>query len=624
MIEKKDLVRFMVFGSLVVIVVALIIWKYFSLMVLNPQPARAEASSPTIERGPILDRNGRVLAVETQQSSVSAWMPNVVDIQEVSKELAGILNLTQQDISTRLENHTGFVYIERKISLAQSHQIQTLINEGRLKGISLEPDYARIYPEGDLAGHVVGYVGTDNVGLAGIEYSLNNELSPRKAKPNANGQIFGNQVFLTIDLNVQYFAQQIAKKVYDDTKADSVILLAVQAKTGDVLGYVSFPEFDPNTYSDYSPAQRMDRPVSYIYEPGSVLKIFTMSSFLQLGGITPQTKIYDDGTYTKKLSNGAVIKITGLAPHGWEDPRRIIKFSSNVGAAYSSDTVTDQAFYDMLRNFGFGSPTYISLPGETTGILRPPSQWTPRSKPTIAFGQEIGVSAIQIVAAATALANNGVLLKPHIVQKIVAPDGSVVQSFPREPIRQVISPTVAHEMLSFMESGTQGGGFARLAKIPGVPTSAKTGTSNVYDPKTGKYSETAYVASTIAMFPTNDPTMIVYGVVINPKKGPIWGADVAAPMVRALGEKLVAYLGIPTSNDKVVEHSATISIPSSAPLSVGDTLPNLAGLSKRELLPLFQNKDINVSVTGDGWVFHQDPAPGTSITKGMTVKVELR
>ena len=326
----------------------------------------------------------------------------------------------------------------------------------------------------------------------------------------------------------------------------------------------------------------------------------------------------------KRLSNGTIIRITGLAPHGWEDPHRIIKYSSNVGAAYSSDTVTDQSFYDMLKNFGFGSPTYISLPGETTGILRPPSQWTPRSKPTIAFGQEIGVSAIQIVAAATALANNGALLKPHIVQKIVAPDGSVVQSYPREPIRQVISPTIAHEMLSYMESGTETDGFARLAKIPGVPTSAKTGTSNIYDPKTGKYSETAYVASTIAMFPSNDPTMIVYGVVINPKKGPIWGASVAAPMVRALGEKLVSYLGIPTSNDKVVDHSATVSVPPSHPLSVGDALPNLVGLSKRELLPLFQNKEINIRVVGDGWVDKQDPAPGTAITKGMTVTVELK
>ncbi|HUX20699.1 MAG TPA: peptidoglycan glycosyltransferase, partial [Spirochaetia bacterium] len=140
MIEKKDLVRFMVFGSVIVAVVALIVWKYFSLMVLDNKPARAQVASPTIERGPILDRNGRVLAVETRQSSVSAWMPNVVNVQEVAKDLAGILSLTDTEILSKLENHTGFVYIERKISLAQSREIQALIDQGQLKGISLQPD----------------------------------------------------------------------------------------------------------------------------------------------------------------------------------------------------------------------------------------------------------------------------------------------------------------------------------------------------------------------------------------------------------------------------------------------------------------------------------------------------
>ena len=174
-------------------------------------------------------------------------------------------------------------------------------------------------------------------------------------------------------------SQQIAKKVYQDTNADSVILLAEEARTGDILGYVSFPEFDPNTFGKYSNAERMDRPVASIYEPGSVLKIFTLSSFLQLGGITPDTRFYDNGTYEKHLPNGAIIRITGLAPHEWETPRLIIKYSSNVGAAYSSDTVSNQAFYDMLRSFGFGSPTFISLPGETGGIISPPSEWPTRT-----------------------------------------------------------------------------------------------------------------------------------------------------------------------------------------------------------------------------------------------------
>jgi cell division protein FtsI (penicillin-binding protein 3) len=622
MIERKDFIRFAIFGSFIVIVILLIIWKYFSLMVLNRSSDDGAQPASVTERGPILDRNGRVLAVETRENSVSAWMPNVEDKTEIAKDLSGILDMSTSDILDKLDSHSGFVYIKRKISQSQSDQIQSLVSADKLKGIELEPEYARVYPQGELAGHVLGYVGTDNDGLAGIEYSFNNVLSPPAGKNGAPQ--FGDQVYLTIDMNIQYFAQQFAKQVYDDTKADSVILLVMQAKTGDILGYVSFPEFDPNTFADYPATDRMNRPIQYIYEPGSVLKIFTISSFLQLGGITSTTQFYDDGTYVNRLPNGTVIKINGLAPHGYETPRLIIKYSSNVGAAYSSDTVSDQAFYSMLKNFGFGSPTYVNLPGETSGILRTPDEWTPRSKPTIAFGQEIGVSAMQIVSAATALANDGVLLKPHIVQKVVTPDGAVVQSFPREPIRQVISPEVSKEMLSYMESATDSGGTAVWAKIPGVDTSAKTGTSNIFDPKTGKYSDTAYVASTIAMFPTEDPQLIVYSVIINPKQGSIYGARVAAPIVRDVSERLVSYLDVPKSNDQIVEHSGTVSVDPDKPIAVGAALPDLTGLSKRELLPLINDPDITVNVSGNGWVVSQNPAPGTPIAKGMTVTVQLK
>ena len=624
MIERKDFIRFTIFGSAVVGFLLLLLSKYFSLMVVHHSAEPTLSRTAVVERGPILDRNGRVLAVETRQDSVTAWLPNVVDRQAVADALSGILDLTAEDIRSRMDSTKGFVYIERKISHAQSMQIQSLIDSGRLRGISLEPELARIYPQGELAGHAIGFVGTDNTGLAGIEYSMNSRLTPVDLRSSSTGNLFGDQVFLTIDVNIQYFAEQVARRVHRGTGAETVMLLIAEAKTGDILGYVSVPEFDPNHYTRYTEADRSNRPMSYIYEPGSVMKIFTISSFLQLGGITPQTRFYDDGEYVKQLPNGSSITITGVAPHEWETPQLIIKRSSNVGAAYSSDTVSDQAFYEMLRNFGFGQPTYLSLPGETSGILRPTDQWTPRSKPTIAFGQEIGVSAVQIVAAATALANEGVLLKPHIVHKIVAPDGTVIQRFSREPIRRVLSPAVAREMLAFMESGTEPDGVASLAKIPGIATSAKTGTSNIYDPKTGGYSNTAYVASTISVFPTDNPQYIVYGVVIDPKKGPFWGATVAAPMVREVSERLSTYVGLPTSHDRVVQHPATIVVPPPIRLVVGDRLPDLIGLSKRDLLPLLANPAINLQASGAGWVYRQEPAPGTAIMPGMTVEVELR
>ena len=623
MIERKDLVRFAVFGGLISVIVVIILVKYFSLMVLTPPPDTRSESPLVVERGPILDRNGRILAVETRQYSVTAWIPSLENKDEDAQLLSGILDIGKEEVLKNFDTHTGFIYVMRKITQAQTQAIQTLKDEGKLVGISLEPDYARIYPEGDLAAHAIGYVGTDNVGLDGVEYSFNNQLSPPPPATGASGEAFGDQVFLTIDRNVQYFAQELAGKVYNDAKAEAVILLVEQAKTGDILAYVSFPEFDPNTFAKYPVSARRDLPVTYIYEPGSVLKIFTISSFLQLGGITPEWRVYDDGFYVRRLPDGTVIRIAGLAPHEWEDAQLIIKWSSNVGAAYASDNVSDAAFYQMLRAFGFGGPTFITLPGEENGILRPIDQWSARSKPTISFGQEIGVTAMQIAAAATALTNGGVLLKPHIVSRVVSPDGKVIQSFPREPIRQVISPTVATEMLQYMETGTEPGAWAAPAKIPGVPTSAKTGTSQMYDPRTGTYSESAYVGSSIAIFPTNDPQYIVYAVVVDPKNKRYWGSYIASPLVREVSERLVSYYGVPKENDEVVEAPKTVSAPASKPLAIGPTLPDLTGLSKRDILPLFQDSNIRVKVIGEGWVVRQDPAPGTPITKGMTVTVQL-
>lgn len=593
-------------------------------MVLDHPTGGGSQGTAIVERGPILDRNGRILAVETREYSVSAWMPSVKSKSRDAGLLAPILGMSRRSIVQRLSTHTGFVYIARKIPDPKSAKIRTLINDGKLTGINLEPSFARLYPNGDLAGHVIGYVGTDNQGLAGIEYSFNRVLSPSTRHATAGKQVFGDQVFLTLDENVQYEAERLAGEVYKKTRPRAIVLLVEQAKTGDILADVSYPEFDPNNFSRYSAKTREDYPISYVYEPGSVLKIFTISSFLQLGGITPKTKFYDNGYYVRKLPGLPTIRIHGLAPHEWEDAQLIIKWSSNVGAAYASNTVGRKPFYRMLRDFGFGSPTYIDLPGESIGILRPVSEWNAWTKPSMSFGQGIGVTAMQIVAAATALTNGGVLLKPHIVSKIVAPDGRVVQRFPREPLRRVISSKVAHEMLSYMETGTEPGAWAYGARIQGVPVSAKTGTSNVFDTKTGHYSKTDYVASSISIFPTNHPRFIVYAAIIDPRGPDYWGSGIAVPLVQKVATFLTSYYSVPRTTDTVVNGPRTVSVPRALPVSVGKKLPDLLGLSKRQILPLLHDAALRVQIRGQGWVVKQSPSPGTTIRKGMAVTVELK
>lgn len=624
MFDRMDFRRFTFVTGIAALVVVLIVWRYFSLMII-PRPTHSRGTETgMVERGPILDRNGKILAIETKQHSVSAWMPSVVSRRADARLLAPILGIPRQRLLASFATHTGFLYLARKIPDPETEAIKKLIASGSLTGISLKPSFARIYPNGNLAGHVIGYVGTDNQGLAGVEYSYNNLLSPSPPPHSAGTLTLGDRVYLTIDENLQYEAAKLAGAVYHKSHAKVVMALVEQAKTGQILADVSYPEFDPNLYARYPASAREDYPISYIYEPGSVMKIFTISSFLQLGGITPAWKVYDNGYYVRHLRDGRTIRIHGLAPHEWENAQLIIKWSSNVGAAYASNTVSRPAFYSMLRAFGFGRPTYVGLPGEQRGILRPVIEWSARSKPDIAFGQEIGVTAMQIVEAASALANRGVLLKPRIISKIVAPDGKIAESFPREPLRRVLSPKVASEMLADMHTGTEPGAWAYGARLAGIPVSAKTGTSQVYNPQTGTYSNTDFIASSISVFPTVDPRYIVYAAVVDPKGPRYWGFQIATPLVRKISAFLAGYTHLRKNTDRIVAAPRMAVLPRPAPIRIGTRLPDVLQRSLRAILPLLVDPKLKVVLRGHGWVVSQSPAPGTPIRKGMVVTLHLR
>jgi cell division protein FtsI (penicillin-binding protein 3) len=277
----------------------------------------------------------------------------------------------------------------------------------------------------------------------------------------------------------------------------------------------------------------------------------------------------------------------------------------------------------MVRNFGFGSTTLLPFPGETAGILTDPSAWSNRSKPTIAFGQEVSVSAMQMLAAATVLTNGGILLKPQILRKVVSPQGTVLQEYGREPMRDVISPRTAADMLLMMETATGQNGTATRAAVKGVRVSAKTGTGQMIDPKTGVYSDTAFLASCLSIFPTEDPRVIVYAVIDHPKGRETLGGRIAAPLAAAFSEEIVTCLGIPRDTDTIVEHSGAVRIERRLLPEIGETLPDLRGYAKREVLPLFSDPRIQLKIKGEGWVVRQDPEPGTPVTTGMTVTLEL-
>ena len=611
------------------LVAALLITFRFAWIMLSPgRSTSTGVKAPALaERGSIVDREGSIIALQTRLWSVTAWKPEIVDPVKTGNLLGPILNINPAAISRMLTNpdSSRFVFILRKATPTQSDAVRRLMEKGLLPGIGLQEELGRHYPMKELAAPLIGHVGTDNIGLDGIEYAFNRVLAPGSMTSDAD-RIYGNTVHLTLDMNTQFLVEKIAADAWEEHHPDSMMILVMEAKTGEILSWVSLPSYDPNNFSDYGPNERKNRPLTEAYEPGSVFKVFTWATFLEKGGITIND-IFDTrkGYKPELFVKYGIPPITDLGNYGILDVTGALVHSSNVAVAMASESVSSADFYKSLKNFGFGSPTGLPLPGESHGLLKPVSQWSARSKPTIAIGQEIGVSAIQIVSAATTLANGGILLQPRIVDKVVSVDGTVVKEYPRTPVREVISPQTAKTMLELMEKTvTSPGGTSRRAAVPGLRISAKSGTAQITDPETGKYSTDRFTSSVLALFPTEDPQLIVYVVLENPRGSSIYGAQTAAPMVKKIAQTLAPLYGIPIAGNRVMEHSGRVRIENPEPMPLGETLHDLTGYSKRMLLPYLERDDINWTIDGDGWVVFQFPPPGTPIESGMSIYVELK
>ena len=609
--------------------IAVVILLRFTFIMLSPSRIDSSPSNAPVlsERGAIVDRNGRLIALQTRLWSVTAWKPEISDPVKTAEFLAPILELDKDTLSRVLADHSvsNFMFVKRQISPTRSDAVRKLINEGKLPGIHLQEELGRHYPMKTLAAPLIGHVGTDNTGLDGIEYAFDRTLSPGSISSDTN-RLYGNTVHLTLDMNAQYLVERIADSAWQEHKPDSMMILVMDANTGEILSWISKPSYDPNTFTRSTRSQRMNRPIAMTYEPGSVFKVFTWSTFMEYGGIKV-SDIFDtrNGYAPEIFKEYNIPPITDLANYGILNVEGALIHSSNVAVAMASESVSKQVFYKSLKNFGFGSPTGLPLPGESHGILNPVSKWSPRSKPTIAIGQEVGVSAVQITAAATALANSGVLLQPRIVSKVTSVDGNVVKEYPRTPVREVISPQTAETMLELMEKTViSPGGTSRRAAVPGLRISAKSGTAQITDPETGKYSKDRFLSSILGIFPTDNPKLIVYVVLENPQGGKIYGAQTAAPMLKQIAETLSPLYGIPIAGNTVVDHPGKVRVETPVSLPLGEKLHDLTGYSKKMLLPYLERKDIHWNIKGDGWVVYQFPPPGTPITSGMNIYVELK
>jgi cell division protein FtsI (penicillin-binding protein 3) len=567
-----------------------------------------------VERGKILDRNGRTLASEITLYNVYVSPPAQEKISELAMELAPIVDMSAEDIYNLTSRTNNNFLLKRQISLSALEMIRDEQRNGRLKGVTTAPVPVRVYPEKTLAAQIIGFAGNNNNGLEGVEYAFNRELSG------------GSNVVLTLDINVQHILEKVAASTLNETRAESVMFLAMDPRNGEILGSAVLPGFDPNNYRASNNNRYLNLSAREHYEPGSIFKIFSISSLMDSGVISENSEFICNGVYEKVFSSGEKITI-GCADgraHGRVRPREIIIHSCNVGAALASDRQNNETFYQSMLDFGFGKKTGAWVNTETAGLLKETNLWSGRTRQSIAFGQEIAVSALQVMQGASIIANNGMLVPPKLISKITAADGKTVTVWQNDdnPRRQVIRPETTRKMLSYMADTATEIGTGWRASIEDLHLAVKTGTSQYRDPLSGGYSKTDFIASCIALLPVESPSLILYVVIVKPR-GETYGGRIAAPAIREAAEQLIDYLGIPRGRNPIVEHPGSINLTEELLPSVDAYVPNFYGLAKKTLLPLLLRDDLRVEISGDGWVRRQSPPPGTPIVPGMIIELEL-
>jgi cell division protein FtsI (penicillin-binding protein 3) len=498
------------------------------------------------QRGTITDRNGVDLAISEPAKDISATPYLIKNPLETARRLAPLLDQSQAQVLTRLSEHTGFVYLARALPATRA---QALLNL-KIEGISGTPTMRRVYPRGTLAAQVLGMVGTEGKGLAGLEYSLGGILAgrtgERRVVSDALGQPVsiedvrreqpGAQVQLTLDANIQQRSEDVLGAVGRVFHPKDATAIVMNPRTGAILAMANWPQVNANDPAAAPEGALENRAVSFNYEPGSTFKAVTVSAALQEGLITPTT-----GFEIPDQIQVADRTIHDDTEHPGESltTAQILAQSSNVGAIKIGLLEGAPRFSQWVRRFGFGAPTGVDLPGEEIGLVPALSHYSGSSMGNLPIGQGESVTPIQMATVYAAIANGGILRAPHIVESI---DGRPT----REPSgRRVISTATAAQLRNMLEGVLAPGGTASEVSIPGYRLAGKTGTANKVNPATGEYSTSAYVASFMGFAPASDPKLLCAVIIDEPQSGSIYGGVVAAPAFGQIMSFALPYLGIP-------------------------------------------------------------------------------
>ena len=596
------------------------------------------------KRGEIFDRNGRLLAYSVDADTIYAVPTDITDATKTAAALCTALDdctrKMRDELRERLAQDRAFVYVRRRATPAQAKRVAAL----ELEGIGFRKESKRFYPNRELAAHVIGHVGLDNVGLSGLEATYDKTVRGREGKllvqTDARRHVFsrlersptsGDSIELTIDEQLQYIAEREVRTGVEAARADGGTAVVMDPQNGEILAMASWPTFNPNDYGDAPETARRNRAVQDIYEPGSTFKIVTASAALQEGVIKP-----DDLVDTM----GGVIKFGGRKPitdmghnYGVLTFADVIVKSSNVGAIKVGLRVGAERMGLYMRRFGFGRPSSPDFPGESPGIVWDASKLNDSALASVSMGYQVAVTPLQMAAAASAVANGGTLYEPHVVRAIVKGNERtpVAPKVVREAIRPETAATLNQIMQRVVTDGT-----GRNARLVSYSVAGKTGTADKL--VNGRYSGAQQNVSFVGFVPAQRPELTVIVMVDSPRVGGDTGGAIAAPIFKRIADAGLRYLGsTPTINPAppviVARNQPTTVTPASMPAErsviampahmTEAGLPDLRGMSAREALRELARVGLTAKMQGTGVVVEQDPPAGSPFEPGASCTLVL-
>ena len=599
-------------------------------------------------RGEIVDRRGVKLASSVEVDSVWSDPSMLPDVRAASRQLAKVLGIDGKELQERLEKGRRFAWVKRQVTDGEAAKVKALA----LPGIGFAREPRRFYPQRELAAHIVGLVGTDGHGLDGLELSFEDELSgelvKREGFRDARGRKLltngapesvtsqGANLTLTIDSTLQYATEKALEKAVIDARAIAGNAVVLDPRTGEILALANWPRFNPNAPKDADSAAFRDRAVTDAFEPGSTMKSFVLASALDKQVITERSE-FDCEKGAFAIGRHVV---HDTHPHGVLTPRGILQVSSNICAAKVGQKLGRDRLVETYRDFGFGERFGLGLPGEGKGSIP-----FPRSEIALAtqsFGQGISATTLQVAAAYGALANDGVLMKPYLLSKVVDSDGLVLLENKPTALRRVVSKETARMVVSMLESVVEPGGTAgKNARLDEYRVAGKTGTAQKADPIARGYSD-KYVASFVGMVPAEAPRAVIL-VVIDEPKTDIYGGSMAGPAFKEIALQVMPHLGVPKSRElpvapvaaKPEPRAKSVVIAGLEKLEQMDTVteevvaegavrvPDVKGLAGRAAVAQLLTAALEPHLAGSGRVISQKPAAGSLVDKGTRITVEL-